>query len=650
MLRAKSAAIVILCAALVQSSVAQTPEPKPANPNGWFYQLSGNYLPRQNPAISFENSPRLETLMRAGRIYLSLRDALALALENSLDIEYARFGPRLAGANELRASAGGSLRTSSTSTRTGSSSASLGAAASSLGTDSTSSSSSGASSTISSGSTIPSLDPSVSLQSYFTHTTSPQTSSLVTGTNFLVSQYKYATYGVSKEFLTGTSVTLSMNNTIGLHQNSPSNDFNPTTSAALSFNISQHLLQGFGPKLNGRLIRVAKNQRAQSDLTFRQQVIATVANVVNLYYDLVAFNQALKVKQRSLELNQKLYEDNKRRAELGAIAPIDIVQAEAEVASAQQDVTNAETQVLQQEMILKNALSRNGVDNTALADAHIVPTDRIDVPAQEPVRPVQDLVGEAFQNRPEIESSRISLENTRISMTGTKNALLPTLDVYATLANHGLAGQVNDVPYTSGSSLSQILNGGTPRSAATVNQYFLGGYGTVLSQILGRNFPDYTVGFQLSIPLRNRSAQADLISDQLNYRQSQITDRQLQNNIRVNVMNARIALSQSRAAYDTSVKARMLQEQTMNGAQRKYQLGTSSFLDVVITQRDTVTREVSEVSALNQYVRARVALQQVTGTILKDYDVDVSEAVSGQVKRPSALPVVLPENGAAGKP
>jgi outer membrane protein len=642
MMRAKSIAIVLLCAALVESGVAQTPEPKPARANGWFYQVAGHYLPRQVPAVSFENSPRLDMLMRAGQIYLSLQDAIALALENNLDLEYARIGPRLATANEQRAAAGGSVRSVSTSTLSGSSSASLGASSSSVG--SSSSSSGGASTSLSSGSAVPVLDPVAYMQSYFTHTTSPQTSSFTTGTNFLVSEYKYATYGVQQGFLTGTTASLSMNNVIGLHQNSPTNDFNPTTNGSLTMTVSQHLLQGFGPKLNGRGIRIARNQRMQSDLTFRQQVIATVANVVNLYYDLVAFNENLKVKLHAQELNQKLYEDNKRRAELGAIAPIDIVQAEAEVASAQQDVTTAETQVLQQEMILKNALSRTGVDNLTVANARIVPTDRIEVPRQEPVRPVQDLVGEAFQSRPELESSRISLENSRISMSGTKNAMLPTLDVYLTLANHGLAGQVNDVTYPANSPYAALL-GGT-RNASTVNGYFLGGYGTVLSQVFGRNFPDYTVGFQLNVPLRNRSAQADMITDQLNYRQAQINDRQLQNNIRVNVMNARIALSQSRSAYDTSVKARMLQEQTLAGARRKYQLGTSSFLDVVITQRDTVTREVAEVNALNQYVRARVSLQQVTGSILKDYSVDLGDAESGVVKRPSVLPAVLPASGA----
>jgi outer membrane protein len=652
MVRVKSYLIILLCVSLTQAGMAQTPEPKAANPNGWFYQISNRYLPRAVSAVDMENSPRLESLMRAGQIYLSLQDAIALALENNLDIENARFGPRLSDANLQRANAGQLLRNVSSGISSGPSSASLGvlSGASSLGsgggtgTGSTGGVLSGLNVQLA-GTAIPNLDPSANFNYQFSHQTSPQTSSFVTGTNFLVSQFKFASYSVSKGFLTGTNATLSMNNTLGLKQNSPTNDFNPTTRANLTLQVSQRLLQGFGTTLNGRVIRVARNQRHLSDLQFRAQIIATVTNVVNLYYDLVSFNRAFKVRQKALELNLKLYEDNKRRAELGAIAPIEIVQAEAEAASALQDVTTAETQVLQQEMIIKNVITRTGVDNLAIASARIIPTDTIEVPEKEPIRPVQDLVAEAFQARPEIEQSRVGLENSRISMLGTRNAMMPSLDVYAQFTNNGLAGQVNDVPVPAGSGggLSSLVG---VRSPSTVNQFFLGGYGTVLAQLAARNFPDYTVGFQLNIPIRNRAAQADLITDQLNYRQAQINDKQLQNNIKVNVMNARVGLSQARSAYDTSVKARMLQEQTLNGERRKYQLGTSSFLNVVIVQRDATTRELAEVNALNQYVRSRTALQQVTGTILDVFKVDLGEAMTGIVKRPADLPVAP----AAAKP
>ncbi len=401
------------------------------------------------------------------------------------------------------------------------------------------------------------------------------------------------------------------------------------------------LLQGFGWNLNSRVIRIARNNRKAADLNFKSQVIATVANVVSLYWDLVSYNEIYKVRQQARELNQRLYTDNKRRAELGAIAPIDIVQAEAEVAASQQDVTNAETQVLQQEMILKNVLTRGGVDNMAIAEARIVPTTRFQVPEREPVIPVQDLITEAMQRRPEIEQSQISLENSRLSIQGTKNALLPSLDVYANVQNNALAGSMNTLTVAKGPAGQALI----ADRQANLNPFFLGGYGTFLRQLFNRNFPDYNVGFSFSIPLRNSAAQADLIKDQLNLRQQQINDRQMTNNIRVNVINARTALVQARAAYDTSVKARMLQEQTLNGERRKFQLGTSSFLNVVIVQRDATARQAAEVQALNSYMRSRVNLETTLGRILDDYNIALDEAYAGMVKREPDLPIA-PASGA----
>ncbi len=624
----------------------QTPEIQGGDSGGFFASITKNYRPRRISEISFEDSPRLDKLMRAGRIYLSLRDAIALALENNLDIENARISPRLADANVLRASAGQLLRNFSNNITNGPSSASLGISASSnsLGASSVGSGGSGGGQTgvlaglnvQLAGSSIPNLDPVAFGFYQASHTTTPLSSTFVTGTNYLVNQFQSAQFGVQKGFITGTNATLGMNNTLGLRQNSPTNDFNPTTSSALSLQITQNLLQGFSRSVNSRAIRVAHNQRIMSDLTFKQQIIATVTNVVNLYWDLVTFNENLKVRQKTLDVDTQLYSDNKRKAELGAIAEIDIVQAEAEMKSAQQDVTTAETQVLQQEMILKSVLTRSGLNDLTTAMARIVPTDHIDIPAQEAVIPVQDLVAEAITNRPEIEQNRMSLENARINMLGTKNALLPTLQAFVNLANNAQAGDVNTIP------VPVTVNGVTQyitRTPGTVNPYFLGGYGTVLGQLFGRNFPNYTVGLQLSVPLRNRSAQADLINDELSYRQSQIQDRQLHNNIKLNVVNDWVAVSQARSVFDTSRQARVLQDQTLNGERRKYELGSSTFLNVLIVQRDAVARELSEQQALNQYVHARINLEQVTGRILKDYNVDIEEAVHGTVKREPDLPI-----------
>ncbi len=629
---------------------AQTPEITGSSSGGFFSSLTRNYRPTAVAHINFEDSQRIERLMRAGSIYLSLRDAIALALENNLDIEVARLNPKLQQANLQRASAGALLRNVSSNISSGPSSASLGilAGANSLGSTGSGASSSGTTGGVLSGlsvqlagSAIPNLDPTVFVGAQFQHTTAPQTSTFYTGTTFLVTSYKNANFGVQQGFLTGTQVTLYMSNTLGLKQNSPNNDFNPVDQGSLNFSITQNLLNGFGVKVNNRAIRIAKNQLRISDLTFKQQVIATVNNVVGLYWDLVSFNDSLKVKQQTLELNRQLYTDNKRRAELGALAEIDIIQAEAEVKSSQQDVVTAETQVLQQEMILKSVLTRSGLTNPAIAGSHIIPTDHFDVPQQDPIQPTQDMVGEAFQKRPEIEQSQVGLEDTRINMLGTKNNLLPSLSVFANLTNNGLSGNVNSLPVSiTNPATGQIVSSRT-RTAADVNGFFLGGYGSFLSQLFSRNFPNYSAGFQLNIPIRNRANQADLITDELNYRQQQIQDKQLQNSIKLNVINAQIALKQARAAYETAVEARRLQEQVLAGEKRKYELGTSTLFNVIQIQRDTTTRELTEVDAKNQYLKARNALDNVLGKTLEVQNVDIGQAMNGIVTRePDMIPAI----------
>ena len=628
---------------------AQTPEIKSPDKSGFFYGLTKNYRPTTVPAISWEDSQRIEKLMRAGRIYLSLKDAIALALENNLDIEVARISPKLAESNLLRANAGQLLRNVNNSISQGPSSASLGvlSGANSLGSTG-GGGGSGTGGVLSglnvqlAGSAIPNLDPTVFLNSQFQHQTSPQTSTFVTGTNFLVTSYKNANFGIQQGFLTGTSVSLGMGNTLGFKQNSYNSDFNPVNQGSLSFSVTQNLLNGFGLAVNNRAIRVAKNQRHISDLTFKQQVISTVKNVVDLYWDLVSFNDSLKIKQQTLTLDTQLYQDNKRRAELGALAEIDIVQAEAEMKNAQRDVATAETQVLQQEMIIKGVLTRNGLNSPAIVTARLVPTDHVDVPAQEAIVPTQDLVAEAFQKRPDIEQSQIGLEDSRISMLGTKNNLLPTLSVFANLSNSGLAGDVNTlpVPITSG---GQIV-GYRTRTNQDVNGFFLGGYGSFLDQLFSRKFPNYSAGFQLNIPIRNRAAQADLITDELNYRQAQIQDKQLQNNIKLNVINAQTAIRQARVVYENAVEARKLQELTLNGERRKYELGTSTLFNVVIAQRDATARALAEADAKNQYVRAQNALLQVLGTTLDRYNVDIDEAKTGVVKHEAVLLPAVVQN------
>jgi outer membrane protein TolC len=642
---AKSSLAILLCLATAVPLFAQAENLTVDNGRGFIYHLTRVYRVRDVQAVSFEDSPRIDKLLRAGNIYLSLRDAIALALENNLDIESSRYAPKLALADLQRASAGQLLRNVSTSISSGPSSASLNVLAGATavnggggggGTSTNTGVLSGLSVQLA-GSTIPNIEPLAYVAANFSHQTQILTSTTFTGTSALVDSYKSLTYGVQQSFWNGTTVSLGLSSIFDYNQNATTALFNPYDSGSLGLTITQPLLNGFGVALNQRAYHKARNNLKANDLQFKNQVITTVSGVVSLYWDLVTFDNDLKIKQQTLDLDTRLYEDNQRRAELGAIAPIDIIQAEADMKAAQQDVIAQESQVLQQEMILKNYITRGGLDNSVVAVARIVPTDHIEVPAQDPVIPMQDMVAEALVNRPEVEQNAISLENARLDLKGVRNNLLPTLNATASFSNAGQGGSISKVA-------QEFVNpNGTislrPPGPGDVNQMLIGGYGTVLNQIFSRNFPNYSVGFQLTVPLRNRANQADLITNELSYRQAEIQDKQLRNSIKLNVLNSWTAMRNARAAWETSVVARKLYDQTTAGMRRKYELGTATILDVVIAQRDDTARQLAEQDALNQYQRARTNLEQTLGKTLDDYEVNLEEARHGVVARePDLIP------------
>lgn len=629
--------VLLLLAPTVRADDAPKTTTAVTSENHWYDRFTRKYTPVEIEPINLANSPRLESLIRAGNIYLSLQDAISLALENNLDIEVQRYGPRIARADLLRAQAGGLLRGVSTAIQSGPSSAAVNQLTGNGGGSGTAASAAAANSAAagsgtvitSTGTNIPSLDETAFATYNWGHRTSPQSNSFSTGIPAIVFRSNTFTAGVQKQFLTGTGLQLGYTSQ-GLLSNVPRSEINPATTANFNLQFNQPLLRGFGIAVNNRNIRIAKNNLRVSDLVFKQQVISTVSTISNLYADLVSFNEDVKVRRQALGLNEKLYSDNKKQVEIGTLAPIEIVRAEAEVARSQQDLTQSETNVLQQETIIKNYLSRNGLMSPTISEARIIPTDRLRIPDVEAVSPIQDLVSMAIAARPEIEQTRIAVENTKIQLLGSKSQLLPQLDVVAAAQNNALAGQPNTVA-------DPLVTNGFIRTQA--NPAFLGGYGTLLSQLFGRNYPDYSVGFQLNVPLRNRAAQADVIRDELTLRQQEIRQRQQINQVRVDVQNALIGLQQARAAYQAAQKSRILQEQTLDAEQKKYALGASTIFFVIQAQRDLATAQGAEVSALTTYNRARVALDTATGQTLAGNNIVLEEALKGQVSRPpSAIP------------
>ncbi|HSU58404.1 MAG TPA: TolC family protein [Bryobacteraceae bacterium] len=592
--------------------------------------LTHPYRQRTVPPINLANSDRLEALVRGGNLYLSAQDVIALALENNLDIEIQRYGPLLNKEVTKRTEGGGAIRSVGVGVAAGPQSVSLTGVTVNPTAASTSLTgvSAGGGITTVLGPSVPNLDPQLSLYANFAHNTSPQSNTFLTGTTELIVQNRTYQAQISKYSDFGTYAQLSYSSQWSKF-NSLSFNINPYSSATLDFQISQNLLQGFGRPVLGREIRVSKNNEKVSDLQFKQQVITTISAVLNLYWDLVSFNQDLKARKDELATAQALFEDNKKQVQIGTLAPIEVTRAEAQVYASQQDLLISQTNLLQQETVLKNALSRNGVASPTLAEVHIIPLDHIEVPPADNLKPTDDLVQDALSKRTEIAQNRINIDSQEILLKGIKNGLKPSLQVFADVNNTGLSGPANVL----GPDLVEPV------------PYLTGGYTNALAQIFRRNFPSYSAGLSLNIPLRNRAAQSDYAASALELRQSELTLQKAINQVRVDVNNAVIGLRQARVRYDSAVKARILQQQTLDADKKKYTLGASTVFQVVQDQQNLASSESAETQALANYSHARIAFDQSLGNTLAVNHISLDEALSGHVARKSVLPATLPSAG-----
>jgi outer membrane protein TolC len=620
---------VLLCA-LTGASPAAEPSnmrivpPKP-RPLGF---LTRPYQQRTVPAANLGNSPRLEQLIRGGNVYLTAQDVVALTLENNIDIETQRYGPLLAQEDLRRAQVGGALRNPTTAVAAGPQSVSLAGVnvSTSLASGAGVGSSGGITGLI--GSLVPQTDPILTLYAVFGHSTYPESNLVVDQTNYLVQSYQSYSATYSQQFMPGTAVSLGYNSE-RVSVNSPTTLLSPVNTGSLSLNVSQNLLQGWGIAVNNRYIRIARNNMKVTGLQLKQQVITTVAAVLNLYWDLVAFNEDVRLKNQALDAARKLYDDNRKELAAGAVAAIEVTRAQAEIPARQQEVAIAQTNVLQQETVLKNAISRHGIQDPLLESAHLIPLDHTVVPAVEDLPPVRELTSQALARRSDLEQNRANIESQALVLVGDKSELKPTLQAFANFTNNAQTGVPNP------------LNAGYQYGAP--DPFYLGGYGSLLGQIFRRNFPNYSIGFSLTIPLRNRAAQADYAIDLLQMRQQQLQLEKAANQVAVDVRNAVIGLQQAHTRYESAVAARQLDQQTLDAERKKYEFGKSTNAAVILAQRDVVNAESEEVQSMANYTHARIALDQALGVTLERNDITMAEASSGQVERKSVLPSNLPE-------
>ncbi len=559
-----------------------------------------------------EDSPRLASLVRGGNAYLSLRDAIAIALENTLDVEVQRLGPRFAETELDRAQAGAVPRGIPLAVREGpkSVSAAADAPAPALGPGPETNLSIAGQIVLSPGRLPPSLDPVLFAKLRRDHLTAPQLNSFLVGTPALVTDVATANLGWQQGFLTGGEITAGWDNTHQFH-NHRRYDLRPFNASSFGITFTQPLLRGFGQSLNSRFIRIAANARAQSDLIFQQQVISTVTAVIRLYWDLASFQADVMVRRQALQRAEKLLADNQAQVEAGTRAPIDVVRARAEVARTRRDLIAAEALVRQQETVLKDYLTRGAVTDPVLANIRFVLTDPLRVDPEERIPPAADLAQQAIERRPDLAQARLQIESTRQALRGSKDALRPSLDLVAAVRNNALAGEVN--PLTS--------PGGAPH---TPDPILIGGYGTALAQLLRRNFPDYGIGVQLTIPLRNRVAEADYIRDSLALRQQELRLRQLYKQVHVEITNALVALEQARAALAAAASERQFQEQALAAEEEKLAVGASTTFLVIQYQRDLAQARAAEVAAQAAYLKARAAVDRASGTLLEKYGVSVA--------------------------
>jgi outer membrane protein len=665
-------AVVILSVSLLSAVFAQNgpasaptpqtlstapPAPQPAqpqpvnlkdysNPRSAFPHFLQPYTPQELEQPNPGNSPRIDSLMRDGKIYLSINDAIALALENNLDLDIARYNLNIAETDMLRAKAGANIlgvNTGVVQNTPGGGVGGLGGTVGS-GTGGTTVAAGGAatgtnglvSSTLGIGSPIASFDPiltgTLQLDKNNTESTSPFSPVPVVAQNTYTADLAY-----TQGFHSGTALLVGFNNT-HLTTNSTTALFSPQLGSNFQFRLTQNLLQGFGLLPNTRFIRIAKNNQEISDVAFRLQVITTVDQIENMYWDLVFAYENVRVQQEALAYAQKAMDDSKRQAQVGTAPPIQVVSAQSTVSTDQQNLIVAQNNLQLQQLLVKNALSRS-IEDPVLAEAEVIPTSGMQVPQEEPVVPIQDLINDALRHRAELVETRIDLNSRDINNKAVRNAMLPTLDAFAYYGGSGIGGDINPHCTFGINSCSSLVKTPPPPFRGTNSV----GYGGTVNQLVNSTAPDRGIGLTLNIPIRNRLAQADQVRSELEYRQAQVRQHQLENQVRIEVRNAQFDVRQNRAAVEAAQSAVDLARQTFDADQQKLKVGLTTQTAILQDAATLTTAESNLVSAKAAYEKSRIELDRSTGLLLDHAGIDIADATRGQVTHLPNVPYVAPQ-------
>jgi outer membrane protein TolC len=586
------------------------------------------------PESKMSNSERLGSLLSDGKLHLTIPDLIELALENNLDIDVARYSISYAHTDILRTQGGGAARGFTGSFASSALFAGAIGGGVSAGGAATSGGAGGNSGSASAQQLAASnLDPSVFFSLGWDRNTTPLGTTVVTGVPFETNQGTTYAGGFSQAFQTGTSYEVILAGQRGSNT-SLTPVFNPYVETYMAVGFTQPLLNGYGRRANSAYIRIAKNDLKVADSVFRQSVIGTLGTVLNEYWDFLSDKENVRAKQEALTYSQKLLEDNKKQVEIGTLAPIEVVRAESQVATDQQALIVAQTTLQQQAELIKTALARQvGPD---LATAQIEAEDKLPEPRPDDVPPLEEALNKAFANRPEIEQTELKFRDQDMTIAHARNSLLPSLNIFATYSASGLAGDQVICPAGSEVYLPSCLEATGTRVAPTGTA--TAGVSQALSQTFQGHYPNYSFGVNLSIPIRNRQAQADMARSLLERRVLETQLQQSKNNIAQAVRTAVIGVIQAKAQINAAEKATILARQTLDAEQKKFQLGESTVFLVIQTQRDLATAEGNEITARSTYAKAITSYQQAVGTILADYNLELNDAIQGTVAHPANIP------------
>ena len=578
------------------------------------------YRGKSVPPPSLENSARLDSLIRDGKLYLTLQNAIDLALENNLDLVIARYNLPIAQMDVLRTQAGGSVRGVNTGVVSGTpggaggvfgSSSGAGAGGTSGGAGGAGAGASGlVQSTLGTGSVVSSYDPLINAKTSVDHTTQLLPNQILYGVPVIHQNTILGNITYSQAFPTGGAIQVAWNNNRQT-SNSPNNTLNPQLNSYFEFYANQQLLAGFGLGPNLRFLRIAKTNQKVSDIAFRAQLIATVTQICDLYWDLVNAYDNEHVGERSVAFATETLNTARKQLSLQAIPEMEVLKAEADVATRQQDLTIARTNLELQELYMKNAISRS-LDDPVLQDMPVVPVDHIGTQVQPDAAVAQQMIADALKNRTELLESSLVLENSELSRKTARNALLPSLSVYGFYAGTGY--------------------GGTPNPLNNTGSNVPAGFAGAVDNAFNYSSPEYQMGFQLMVPLRNRIAKADQYRTELEYRQSQVYLEELKKRIRIEVRNARFALEQGASRVDAARHARDLAQKTLDITQQEQKLGAGSNQQTLSAEHDLALAESALVTAETDYEKARIEVRRATGSVLEDYGISIANARTGVVE------------------